>query len=162
MRLQVEEIDHSLRRFAVLDLEGEHPGQEEQFLDEARAGVRVTAEEQVLQHRRVLEQLDVLEGARDAPPGDLVGRHPRDVPLAEEQPSVARIVDPAHQVEDGGLAGAVGADDGEHLALIHLEAHAVERPDAPEVDAEAVRLEERHRRRSDLMYAFWRLKVARL
>jgi hypothetical protein len=41
--------------------------------------VAVAADQQVLQHRGVLEQLDVLEGAGDAQPRDLVGRHARDL-----------------------------------------------------------------------------------
>ena len=79
IRLQVEEVDHLLDRLAVRELQRAHARQEQQLLDEARAPVGVAAEEQVLQHGGVLEQLDVLEGARDAAPGDLVGRHPGDV-----------------------------------------------------------------------------------
>ena len=44
-------------------------------LPQAGAAVRVAADQQVLQHGRVLEQLDVLERARDAERGDLVRRH---------------------------------------------------------------------------------------
>jgi hypothetical protein len=47
---------------------------EEQVAPEAGAAVRVAADQQVLQHRGVLEQLDVLEGARDAQRRDLVRR----------------------------------------------------------------------------------------
>ena len=47
---------------------------EEQLAPEAGLAVRVAADQQVVQHRGVLEQLDVLEGARDAQRGDLVRR----------------------------------------------------------------------------------------
>ena len=124
--------------------------------------MHMAAKQEILQHGRVLEQLDVLKGPRDAPPGDLVRRHPRDVLVAEDEPAMARLVDPAHQVEDRRLAGAVGADDREHLARLDLEAHILQRLDASEVDAEALGPEEGHRSRSDRMYARWRLKVARL
>src|SRR5207245_5997466 len=105
-------------------------------------------------HRGVLEQLDVLERPRDAAPGDLVRRHVRDVLVTEDQSAPGRVVDPGYEIEDRRLPGAVGADDREHLAGLHGEAHAVHRPDAAEVDGETVRLEQRHRSRSDRMYAF--------
>jgi hypothetical protein len=85
-----------------------------------------------------------------------------DVLVAEEQLSPRRIVDPADEVEDRRLPGAIGPDDGEDLARLHLEAHPVERLDPAEVDGELARREERHRKRSDRMYVFWRLNVARL
>ncbi len=43
--------------------------------DEAAVGEAVAAEQQVVDHRRVLEQLDVLERARDAVFDDAVARH---------------------------------------------------------------------------------------
>jgi hypothetical protein len=56
-----------------------------------------------------------------------------------------------NQVEDRRLAGAVRPDDGEDLALVHLEGDAVDGLDAAEVDREPVGLEEGHRSRSDFM-----------
>jgi len=47
--------------------------------------VSVPAEEHVLQHGRVFEQLDVLERPGDTAPRDLVRRHPRDVLPAKDQ-----------------------------------------------------------------------------
>jgi hypothetical protein len=99
----------------------------------------------------VLEQLDVLKGPGDAAGSDLVGRHLRDVLVAEDEAALARIVDAADHVEDGGLARAVGADDGEDLPRLHLEAHPVEGLDAAEVDTHSLRFEEAHRSRSDRM-----------
>ncbi len=162
VRLEVEEVDHLLGRFAVRELERAHARQEHELLDEARFPVGVAAEQEVLQDRGVLEELDVLEGARDAAPGDLVRRHARDVLVAEDEPARARIVDPRDEVEDGRLAGAVRTDDREDLALRDVEAHAVDGANAAEVDHEPVRGEEPHRRRSERMYAFCRLNVAAL
>jgi hypothetical protein len=45
-------------------------------------------------------------------------------------------VDAADQVEHRGLAGAVGADQREHLAAPHVEAHVVDRQHAAEAHAE--------------------------
>src|SRR5205085_11100382 len=116
------------------------------------------AEEQVLEHGRVLEQLDVLERARDSAPRDLVRRHARDVLVAEDEPPAVRIVDPRDQVEDGRLARAVRPDDREDLPLLDGEGDAVDGADAAEVDDEPVRRKERHRSRSERMYARWRRK----
>src|SRR5262245_58939718 len=149
--LEVEEVDDLLRRLAMLHLERPHAGEEEKLLDEARALVGVPPQEEVVEHGGVLEKLDVLEGARDAARGDLVSGQARDVLVAEDEAAVARIVDAADQVEDGRLARAVGADDGEDLLGLHLEAHAVEGAHAAEVHPQALRLEEGHRRRSERM-----------
>jgi hypothetical protein len=113
--------------------------------------VGVPAQQQVLEHRGVLEQLDVLEGARDAAPGDLVRGHAGDVLVAEDEPPVGGLVDARDEVEDGGLARAVGPDDREHLAHLDLEGHRVDGPDAAEAHPEVVGREEGHRRRSERM-----------
>src|SRR5207248_8094006 len=47
-------------------------------------------------------------------------------------------------VEDGGLARAVGADDGDDLSGLHREGHAVEGDDAAEADAQLTNFEQRH------------------
>ena len=82
--LQVEEVDDlldllraratSARRAAPVN---------SRSCQQAGAAVRVAADQQVLQHGGVLEQLDVLEGARDAQRGDRV-RRLRDQVLAVE------------------------------------------------------------------------------
>ena len=112
----------------------------------------MAAEQQVLQQRRVLEQLDVLEGARNADARDIVGRHLGDVAPLEDQLAFGRIVDPADQVEDRGLACPVRPDDGEDLALSDVEGDAVDRLDTTEVDGEILSPKQRrHRLRSDLV-----------
>jgi hypothetical protein len=166
---QVEEIDHLLHRFALRQLRAAHARREQQLLPQRAATVAVATDEQVLQHGGVLEQLDVLERARDAELGDAVRRQPRQVVAVEPDAAAARRIDQADQVEDGRLARAIRADDGEHLARLQCERHAVDRPHAAEADAEVLDLKEgpprgrmhrprrppcglvdAHRRRSDL------------
>ena len=72
--LQVEQVDHPLDRLARRELGGPCLRREQQVRPEAGGAMRVPADQQVLQHGRVLEQLDVLEGAGDAERGDLVRR----------------------------------------------------------------------------------------
>ena len=147
--LEVEELDHLLDLAAVFLLGPAHRGQEQNLLPELGGGVAVPAHQQVGQHRGVLEQLYVLKGAGDAEPGDLVRRDLGDVAALEEQLARGRVVEPRDQVEDRRLAGAVGADDGEDLALLDAEAHAVDCLEAAELQRDAVDREEAHRLRSD-------------
>ena len=62
-----------------------------------------------------------------------------------DQAAAGRLVDAADEIEDGALARAVGADDGEDLALRHVEGHAVHGPDAAEGDRDVVGLEQGRR-----------------
>src|SRR5262249_43284546 len=149
--LQVQEIDHLLRGLPVLYLHLPHVRKEEQLAEEARPLVRMARQQQVFQQGGVLEQLDVLEGACDAQRGDSVRRHVGDVAILENEAAGSWLVDAADQVEDGRLAGAIGADDGEYFALAHSEADVVDGADAPKVDNEFLCLKKRHRSRSDLM-----------
>jgi hypothetical protein len=91
-----------------------------------------------------LEHCGLLELAADAEfrdlgfvkPGEVVGAVEHDV--AEVRASL-----PRHHVHHGGLAGAVRADDGAHLARLDGEGEIVERFEAVERDGDAVELEER-------------------
>src|SRR5206468_8456445 len=77
----------------------------------------------VVEDAHAPEQGDVLERARDPQLGPLVRLQPRDVAAVEHDPSARGRVDAADAVEDARLAGAVGADDGEEVAGVDLEAH---------------------------------------
>src|SRR5262249_32845938 len=48
---------------------------------------------------------------------------------AQEHPPLRRLRDPAEDLQQGALAGAVAADDTEHFAPLDLETHIVERPE---------------------------------
>jgi hypothetical protein len=140
--LQVQEVDDLLDLFARLDLGGAGLAAEEDLAPQAGAAVRVAADQQVLQHGGMFEQLDVLEGARDAQARDLVwrllGERERAVRAGVLNLATGRRVDPADEVEHGGLAGAVGADQREHLALPDVETHVVHSEHAAEAHAEVL------------------------
>ena len=110
----------------------------------------VPADQQICQHGRILEQFDVLEGAGDAEPGDVVSRLLGDVLVFEKDLAVRRRIDARDQVEDRALAGAVGADDREDLALLDREAHGIDRLQAAEMQRQVFGPEIAHRFRSDL------------
>jgi hypothetical protein len=78
--------------------------------------------------------------------------------------AAGRGVDPADQVEDRRLAGAVRADQGEDLAAADVEADVVDGDDAAEAHAEMARREQRlvdrvHFSRSDFRKLFCRLNM---
>jgi hypothetical protein len=126
-----------------------HARQEQQFLPEPGGGMAVPADQQIAQHGRILEQFDVLEGAGDAEFGDAEGRLLGDVLILEIDLARGRAVDPRDQVEDRTLAGAVGADDREDLALLHREADGIDRLQAAEMQRQIFGAEIAHRFRSD-------------
>ena len=102
----------------------------------------VQADHDVLQHRLVVEQADVLEGAGDAGPVDLGGGHAVDVLAVQQDGAVGGLVDLGQQVEDGGLAGAVGADEAGDLRAAQGNVEVVHGLEAAEGDAQVDALED--------------------
>ena len=56
----------------------------------------------------------------------------------------AGAVDAGDEIEDGGLAGAVGADQADDLALLDVEGEIVDGAETAEVLGQTRRLEKRH------------------
>ena len=102
------------------------------------------ADEDVVEHAQRAEHLRVLERARDAAARDRVRREIEQALAGERHAAGIRPVEPGEDVEDGGLAGAVGPDQPEDLALRHLEAHVGERRQPAEADGEILDAQQRH------------------
>ena len=140
----------------------------EKFMGPLVCGGVSSRQGDVLQQRHLGEDARHLEGAADALPGDLVGRQSRNVLSAvEDAPAVQRQIshDGIEQgrlagavgadlaalvrerardaVDHGGLAGAVGADQADDLALSDGKAAPGERVDAPEAFPDVVDLQDR-------------------
>ncbi len=109
----------------------------------------VPADQEVGEHGGILEQFDVLERAGDAEFGDAECRLLRDVFILEINAARGRIVDPRNQVEDRALAGPVGTDNRQYLALLDREADGVDRFQAAEMQGQILGAEIAHRLRSD-------------
>ena len=107
-----------------------HGGCEQHLAPKAGAVVHMPTDEQVLQHRGVFKQLDVLKRAGNAQGSDGMRRHIAQTLAQEIQMAGRWCIDAADQVEHRGFACAVGADEREHLALAHIEAHAIDRQHA--------------------------------
>ena len=82
---------------------------------------------QVLLHGQRGEDLPPLGHLADAQIADAMAGQPGDVPAAKGDAARARRLDAGDGADQARLAGAVGADDGDELALLRLERDAVQR-----------------------------------
>ena len=92
----------------------------------------------VLQHREAREQVGELERAAQPGAGALGRREARQVAPIERDLPGARLELAGDQVEVGGLAGAVGADDGGERARLEGAGHGIHRHVAAEADREVL------------------------
>ena len=92
----------------------------------------------VVKHRHAGKQADVLEGAGHAQLGDLVRALAGDVLAQERDPALGGLVHAGHHVEGGGLARAVGTDQGHDLALVDVHRQVVHGDDAAEAHGQMV------------------------
>ncbi len=103
----------------------------------------LAAEEKVGGHAQVLGQVQLLVDEHDAPAqgvGHAVGRHR---PAVHEQLAAVGDVDAGQDLHQRRFAGAVLADEGQHLAGRDVQRHAVQRLHAGEVLADVADFEER-------------------
>ena len=87
------------------------------------------------------EQARVLEGAAQAEPGPGRRRAVGDVDAGQLDPPGVGTEEPGDDVEERGLAGAVGPDDADDLAVLGVERHVVEGGVAAEAEREPAHLE---------------------
>ena len=100
------------------------------------------ADANVVEHREIGKQRDVLEGAADADLGDPVRRARQDARAFHQDIAGARLIESGETVEQRRLAGAVRSDQAEDCALVHVEGHAIQRDDAAEHDADVANREQ--------------------
>src|SRR6266851_7272515 len=95
----------------------------------------------VLEHREVRKYRRDLERAHEAHAGDARRRRAGDVAPLVEDAARGRLQEVRQQVKTGGLAGAIGADQGMNAAAPHLEADALDGDEALEFLGEPSGLE---------------------
>ena len=88
----------------------------------------------VIQRCHIGEQPDILEGTGDAQAVDLVGGHSLDVDAVDQHATPGGLVHTGKQVENGGLARAVGADEAGDLSGANRNVEAVHGGEAAEVN----------------------------
>ncbi len=149
MRREVEEFYDLFDTAAVRFFVAANGWGEQGLLPQARAAVPMPPDEQIAQDGCVLEQFDILEGARNPEFGDAEGRLTGDVLILEVEPPGRRIVEPGNQIEDRTLAGAVRSDDRENFTLLQREADGIDGLQSAEVKRKILGAEITHRLRSD-------------
>ena len=97
----------------------------EEHLADGGMGPHMVGGGDVLEHREVTEQGVELEGAPDAHLGHLVGLGLGDVLAAVDDVPAGGGVDAGDEVEEGGLARAVGAQEAFDLPFLDVEIQVV-------------------------------------
>src|SRR5262245_53294787 len=108
----------------------------------------VAPDQEIGQQRRVLEQLDVLEGACNAHFGDTVRRQGGEVAIGDIDMALARIVGSPDTVAERGCPARIWAEYGKGFAALDLEGDVVDGGKATKLQRDAFGLEEAHRLRS--------------
>src|SRR5436190_10906659 len=109
----------------------------------AAASVGLHGEAHVLVHGEVGEEIGELEGAADAELGPPRRSELRRLDAVDQHGAGAGGQLSRDQVEVGGLARTVGADDGRQRARMESGAHAVDGDVAAEADGEIARFQDR-------------------
>jgi len=102
------------------------------------------AHQHIVQHAEIGEDAAVLEGARQAERGQPFGGQAGDVAATQPRRAGVGLVEPGHEVEQRRLAGTVGADDADELALRDVEIDIVDGRQTAEPAREAANLEQWH------------------
>ena len=108
------------------------------------------ADEHVFEHGHVVEEDDVLEGARDPQPRDRVRTRSSQVLALEENAAGVGAVEPRDEIEERRLPGPVRSDQPDDLALLQLEGDVGESDDPAEPPCDVFNREKRHRTRDDM------------
>ena len=85
--------------------------------EHALMGAHVAADHDVFQRRHFAEQADILEGTRNAGLGHFMRRRRRIRFAGQLEGAAVGLIQAGDDIEEGGLAGAVGADQAVDLAL---------------------------------------------
>src|SRR6266545_8278681 len=140
--LNLEKVDDLLDAAALLDLFRERRSDPQQLPEEAAAHLQGPPRHDIVERGHAFEQRYVLERACNATPRRLVGPHCR-APLAlEDDAAVLRVIEAVDDVEQRGLARAVGADNGADLAFADIEGNAADCLDAAECERDVLDCEQ--------------------
>lgn len=137
----VEDVQETQRLRAELSLLPPVARKPEDVARQVRGHGVGEAHQHVLGHRHLGEETDVLEGAGDAHLVDLHHGLPGRVVAIKQDGATRGPVHVGEQVEDRGLAGTVWPDDARDLRAAHGDVEVVHGREAPEVDAQVLRLQ---------------------
>ena len=133
---------HQFQQFqgqpAIFRLGSAHHWQRQEGSKDSHLLVEVNPGENVFQHGHAPEELDILEGAGEPQAGPAVGGQTQHIRASQPDFAGARGQQAVNQVEAGGLAGAVGADQPEDLARRHRKGDVSQGLNAAERFTQAV------------------------
>jgi len=130
--LELQEVDDLLAGLAMSDVFLLRHAPVDDAGEDAGLHAHVAAEHQVVEDGQAAEQGDVLKGAGNAQRGDVARLLLRDVLAFEDDAAGVRLVESRDHVQEGGLARAVGADDGDDRTARHVERHILHGDDTAE------------------------------
>jgi hypothetical protein len=139
------------RAGARIEIDLGDPGAVEQRADLLRIGSPrpcVPSCGKVPAHVQRAEETNVLVGARDARARDTIRRQPVDAFPVQGDRAAGKRRQAGGRVHERRLAGAVGADESEHAAGLHLERDPLQRVDAAVADADVVQRQHQLRTRT--------------
>src|SRR5439155_21494006 len=138
-----EEVEDRPCLFLGLALLEDGGRQPEEVADHPAPREGVERDEEVVEGAELLEQLEILEGARDLEPCPLVRFEVPEVAALVADVALVAREDAGDAVEHGGLAGAVRADQAEDLALEEVEGDVGQCLDAAEPQRDVLDLQQR-------------------
>ena len=132
---QGEEFIGAATRFAFGAAEAR---QAQRAGEHAVAEVAMQADEDIVARGHFHEQLGVLEGTRDAARGDAMRREAGQRLAIQQHLAGCRRVEARDEVDEGGFAGAVRADDGVDGAGRDIDRDGIKRDQPTEADTEVL------------------------
>ena len=104
---------------------------------------RMRADQDVLHHAEIAEDTAKLERARDATGRQFLRRKTGDdLPIETDLAGIGPV-EPGHEIEQRGLAGAVRADDADQIALGEVEIDAVDGGQSAEAPRQSAQRKQR-------------------
>ena len=139
---KTDELQHCHRSIADDELLAAVARRRQDRVEKSGAHLRMQADLNILERGHLAEQLEVLKGATNSSACALGRRMLRDIPRAKAQRPAADPIHSGNQIEQRGLAGAVGSDQAVHACAARREVNGIDGQQAAEASAHAARLEQ--------------------
>ena len=136
-RLNFQKVDDLFHDFAVGDLFSLSAAFPDRLRQQTGFHMRQPAGHDVVEHAHPLKQRDVLERARDAKAGNLIGFHRLALFAAKPDLAVLGMIEPRDHVQHRRFARAIRPDDRPDLAFADIKRNVLDRlhPAEPQGDA---------------------------
>jgi len=103
----------------------------------------VKPQQDVFQHGEVMVDLGCLKGPANAESGDLMGRESGQCGRSQLDGALFRFEEPGDDIQQGGLTGTVGADEGDDFPRMNGQIHFIEGLQAAERQGDILHRQER-------------------